>query len=213
MTKANRTNLIITILIAIVAISGILGILKLAREYPENTSTTSDMMHNYLFPHARVIQPFVLKSGANMFTDHSLKGHWSLVFFGYTHCPDICPTTLSTMKKVWETLTPQAQSELQMVFVSIDPERDTPDSVQQYAAYFNPHFIGATGAVSQLTQLTAQMGVAYFKVPGTDEQHYELNHTGSLMIFNPLGQYAGVISPPLAAGNIAAELEKIIASN
>ncbi len=212
MTKSTRTNLIIVILIGFVIIAGILGMLKFAREN-QQSATRVEMFHDTLFPHPRTIQPFSLRNGDTSFTDHSLKGHWTIFFFGYTHCPDICPTTLATMNKVWEQLSPEAQEKTQMVFVSIDPDRDSPESVEKYATYFNPHFKGVTGSAAQLAQFTHQVGVAYFKVESEDKENYIMNHTGSLMIFNPLGQYAGVISPPLIPNAIASELDKIVTSS
>jgi protein SCO1/2 len=214
MTKSNRTKVIVVALIVLVAIAAILGMLKFARE--NKNYGFQPGIHDTLFPNARTIQPFSLRGGdGSTFTEHSLKGHWSVVFFGYTHCPDICPTTMGIMNKVWQQLTPAAQSKIQMVFVSIDPERDSPEAIEKYATYFNPHFQAVTGNETQLKQFSQQVGVAYFKVEsenieGGVNENYIINHTGSLMLFNPLGQYAGVISPPLSVEKISHELERIV---
>lgn len=214
MQKSHRTTLFVLLALAVVAT--ILAFLKFSNEKnATNTALTASMQtqaHLAIFPQARELKPFILhKADGTLFTDQSLVGHWSLIFFGYTNCPDICPTTLATMNKVWEKLPPTMQAKAQFIFVSIDPDRDDGNKLKEYVEYFNPHFIAVTGNESQLQQLTTQLGVAHFKVdPESNPKNYIVNHTGSLMLFNPQGQYAGIFSPPHQVISLVTDLEKII---
>ena len=117
-----------------------------------------------MFGNPRDIQPFTLvdHTGKN-FDNRSLEGHWSFVFFGYTHCPDVCPTTLSVLNSVAHRLE-DVKNQVQFVFISIDPERDTPEKLGQFVSYFNGTFIGATGTNDAISALTRQLGVIYARV-------------------------------------------------
>jgi len=214
MTKSNRT--LVFVLIAVVLVIGFFGLFKFSNKSATNPNASGNLASASfaLFPNARNIQPFALQeSNGASFNDHSLKGHWSLVFFGYTNCPDVCPTTLATMNKVWQTLPTNVRDQIEFIFVSVDPQRDTLDNLHKYVTYFNPHFVAVTGSDSQLEQLSRQVGVAYFKVePASKAANYIINHTGSLMLFNPLGQYAGLFSPPFQTERLATDLQKIVHS-
>lgn len=213
MKKEKRTLLIIVVLIALVAISGILAMLKFARESESAREVTAQRVQTeVIFDDPRTIPSFTLQGAdGGVFDNASLENHWNIVFFGYTHCPDICPTTLSTLNKVWEKLSESARADLQVVFISIDPKRDTPAKTAKYAAYFNPHFKGVTGDAKTLESLTQTLGVGYFEVPSNNKD-YVISHTGSLMLFNPQGKYVGIISPPLVVDQIVDELEALITS-
>lgn len=214
MQKSHRP--IMFVLLALASVAIILTFLKFSKEQnTTNAALTTSLQtqaHMALFSEPRTVNPFVLhKADGTPFTEQSLKEHWSLLFFGYTHCPDICPTTLATMNKVWEKLPPTMQAKVQFVFVSIDPDRDQGDKLKEYVAYFNPNFLAVTGNESQLQQLTRPLGVAHFKVDAeSNAKNYIVNHTGSLMLFNPKGQYAGIFSPPHQVISLVTDLEKII---
>ena len=126
----------------------------------------------------------------------SFKPGWRLVFFGYTFCPDICPTTLADLNRVWKKLSPQAQQSVQVVFVSIDPERDTPESLAPYLAYFNPEFMAMTGNVASLERLAEQLNGFYARVEREDGMAYLMDHSSNLMLVDDSWQYRGYIEPP-----------------
>ena len=126
----------------------------------------------------------------------SFKPGWRLVFFGYTFCPDICPTTLADLNRVWKKLSPQAQQSVQVVFVSIDPERDTPESLAPYLAYFNPEFMAMTGNVTSLERLAEQLNGFYARVEREDGMAYLMDHSSNLMLVDDSWQYRGYIEPP-----------------
>lgn len=130
------------------------------------------------------------------FTLDSLKKHWSLIFFGYTNCPDICPTALTSMVEVNKSLQKNTDiaSQLQTVFISVDPKRDTPEHLKDYVGFFNPDFIAATGEDSELRALTKQLALSYKLQQPDPKGNYLVDHSAWLVIINPAGQFHAVIS-------------------
>lgn len=138
---------------------------------------------------------------------------WSMVFFGFTHCPDVCPITLQIMKDVVAQLKEQSQQELQIVFVSVDPARDTPEIMKQYISYFDEKFIGITGDVNEVHSLTSSLGiVASFTANDTDPDNYGVDHTASLLLIDPQRRVRAKVSPPLEADKIVADVLTITAA-
>ncbi|RMG58242.1 MAG: SCO family protein [Gammaproteobacteria bacterium] len=133
------------------------------------------------------------------FTPERLQGHWNLLFFGYTHCPDVCPTTLAMLRQAM-----QAYRELggnpddwQVVFVSVDPQRDTLERLREYVRYFDPAFLGVTGDPEQLQRLALGVGVVYGRVENPkDPDNYLVDHSASIIAIDPQGREAAVFSPP-----------------
>jgi protein SCO1/2 len=154
----------------------------------------------------REVQPFTLVDHTGKSFDNSaLLGHWSFVFFGYTHCPDVCPTTLSVLNSVARKLE-GSDNQPRFVFISIDPGRDTPEKLGQFVSYFNGSFIGATGTDDAINTLTRQLGVIYARGEenaGTD--NYLMDHSASVLLFDPAGRFHAVFTPPLDAAGIASD--------
>ena len=140
-----------------------------------------------------------------------LQGKWSLVFFGYTYCPDICPTTLSTLTGVVRRLQTDSpdKTNLQVVFVSVDPERDTPEIIEGYLAYFKEAFIGITGSPQAIEGLARQFGAGYLKEPDTAPGQYLVSHTSSIFLVDPGGRLLAAFSPPHNAATIADQIRQI----
>lgn len=144
----------------------------------------------------RTLPDFVLTDqDGQPFTRHSLDGRWSLWFAGFAACPDVCPTTLTLLSKVQRGLGEQAAS-LQVVFFSVDPERDSPPRIKQYLQYFDPQFVGVTAPEPELSRVTQAMGIAHVKVPG-EAGGYTVDHSAALMLLNPRGEIAAYFLPPL----------------
>ena len=129
------------------------------------------------------------------FTLDNFKGVWSIVFFGFTNCPDICPTTLTTLNAMYEDLGESEKEMLQIVMVSLDPERDTVEKMAQYVPYFNDDFIGVTGSPHSILQLTTQLTIAYTKVELSDD-NYTVDHSTQVVLINPKGHYHGFFKAP-----------------
>ncbi|MGV6806519.1 MAG: SCO family protein [bacterium] len=145
---------------------------------------------------------------SNTFDRSRLQGKWSLVFFGFTNCPDICPTTLSTLTKMYSDLDDRERQKLQLILVSLDPERDTPEVLAQYVGYFHPDVIGVTGNPYVTLKLATELNVAYTKVD-LGGGNYTVDHTGNVLLFNPYGDYHAVFRPPFETGSMMVGLRSV----
>lgn len=143
------------------------------------------------------------------FTNASLQDHWTVIFVGFTTCPDICPATLTTMKSVMADLGPLAER-VQMMLLSVDPERDTPERLKSYVQYFDPRFTAATGPNPELDKLARAMSFVYTKVPGATPETYTMDHSAALMLINPEGQLAGFFTAPHRRAALAADLTTLL---
>lgn len=136
-----------------------------------------------------------------------LRGKWSLLFFGYTHCPDICPITLGTLKQVHQLLGDKNKN-IQYVFVSVDPERDTPALLADYTGYFHADFLGLSGPPSELDKLTKSLGV-YYRLGKNDAGSYQVDHSAAVFLVDPQARLRGLFSAPQNARNMAANLGRL----
>jgi len=163
------------------------------------------------FPAAREIAAFSLLDHNNqLFDNNALKQRWSFVFFGYTHCPDVCPTTLSVLNSVSQKLA-DVDADVRFVFLSVDPERDTPAQLAQFVSYFNGDFIGVTGTPEAIDQITRQLGVIHSRVAAEQgTSGYLVDHTASVFLFDPDGRYHAVFTPPLSADALAGDFRKML---
>ncbi len=152
----------------------------------------------------RPLQDFALLGGdGKPFTLENLRRHWTFLSIGYTHCPDVCPTTLATFDAVAKQ-TDSATKRPQFLFVSVDPDRDTPEKLGQYVTYFNPDFRAATGPQDALTRFTGQLGLIYRRVDGLDTAlGYLVDHSASILLVDPLGRLAAIFSVPHDPGAMA----------
>jgi len=165
-----------------------------------------------LRPEPRPLQAFELTDQYRQpFSLERLQGEWSFVFFGYTSCPDICPTTLSTLTGVVRKLqaNPQDPANIQVVFVSVDPQRDTPEFIEKYLKYFDEAFLGITGTQQDIDSLTRQFGAGYMKEPDTAPGQYLVSHTSSIFLVDPHGRLLAAFSPPHDPGTIADQFRQI----
>lgn len=161
----------------------------------------------------RIIAPFKLKDLAgNPFTNQSLVGtRPKLVFFGYTACPDICPTTLSLMSEVYKTRVADGLPDFQVLFITVDPERDTAENLRQYLNAFSTEFLGARGDNTALAPLMTSLGAVAMKVPRSDGS-YSMDHTASAFWIDKQGRYQAVFSAPLTPEALRADLRRIVAA-
>ena len=151
------------------------------------------------YPAPKEIAAFSLKnSDGKEFSLAQLQGHWTLLSFGFTTCPDVCPTTLTELSAMFAILKlPSLQAAAaQIVFVSIDPERDTPESLESYVKHYNSDFIAATGDIPALTAFATNLGAVFEKeANGLGAQDYTMAHTASIFLINPQGQLAAIARP------------------
>ncbi len=153
----------------------------------------------------------------HLFTPYNFTRRWTFMFFGYTHCPDVCPTALVDMNSIYHNLA--GTNDLtekkfgvgtQFVFITVDPERDTVRDLKEYVPFFNEHFIGLTGDKDMIESIARPLGIAYRRVPvkNTDKD-YLVDHSASILLIDPLGRMRAVFSPPHVPKMIVADFRKI----
>lgn len=136
--------------------------------------------------------------------EQSLEDKWSLVFFGYTYCPDVCPTTLVELNRAAAKV---EGDNFQVVLVSVDPQRDTPEQLKTYIEYFNPSFQAWSGDIINIENLSRQMHIFFQKQPhGDDENSYLMDHSSQVVVVNPDGEYVGFFTSPLNPDDMSAYL-------
>ena len=158
-----------------------------------------------LFEQPRELPAFSLQqSDGTPLVPGELQGHWTLVFLGFTHCPDVCPTTLARLaqaQKSWASL-PEA-TRPRVLFVSVDPDRDTPDRVGEYAHAFHKDTLAATADIPALEAFARSLSLVFMKVPapaGAPADQYSVDHSAALAVLDPQARMAGVIQPSGEAG-------------
>ena len=168
----------------------------------------------FLLPTPREIAPFSLVDQHGVEFDNArLKGHWSLLFFGFTSCPDVCPVTLAALAQVEQKLVDTGRQDLldqlNVYFVSVDPERDDAAVIAKYVDAFSPRFTGVTGSREALAAFAQQLNVAFMKVPDANGG-YVIDHTGNIIIVDPKGHYAGFMKLPHQADRILMAYKSIV---
>jgi protein SCO1/2 len=157
--------------------------------------------------------PFKLTDqNGELFSEENFQDKWTFVFYGYTSCPDICPATLYVLNSVQGLQQDQAGDaalDMQVVFISVDPERDTPEKLAAYMAYFNPGFIGASADKAEIDRLARQFGAGYIIEPETAPGQYLVAHTSAIFLVDPLGRLVAVFSQPHYPTSINALYESI----
>jgi len=194
------------LLIAFIAIAAAASAIAVWKLHSDKPRLPPAELESVILSEPHALQPFTLTDHEGKpLTLESLKGHWTLLFFGYTHCPDICPTTLSVLKGVFQKLDsdPELTTTTRTLFVSVDPKRDTPEQLKQYIAYFNPAFIAATGTRNEIDNLTTQVGAVYMFEGNTSRDDYIVNHSATILLIDPQGRFYARFNPPHTASGIA----------
>jgi protein SCO1/2 len=197
-------------LIAFVAL--VIGVLVAINIAPP--SGANKTQHVSIYPQVRALPDFQLVDhNKQSFTPENLIGHWSLVFVGYTYCPDICPTTLAELKGIYPELQKiPSNFPIQVVLLSVDPKRDTPERLNEYINFFHPDFIAVSGEHAQLFPLVRAMGMMYSMSESTDKPNYLVDHSSSVVVVNPKAQVVGRFKPDFVVGKLPiSEGQKILA--
>ncbi|HZV38295.1 MAG TPA: SCO family protein [Pseudoxanthomonas sp.] len=174
-------------------------------QWPETQAVT-------MFAKPRPLPAFSLRqSDGTQLTSGELNGHWTVVFLGFTSCPDVCPTTLAELaqaQKQWQALPDGTRP--RVLFVSVDPERDTPTRIGEYAHGFSTDTLAATADVPALEEFARALGFVFMKVPGAhfaeNPQDYSMDHSANLAVIDPQGRMAGMIRPPFQPKTIASDM-------
>jgi protein SCO1/2 len=166
-----------------------------------------------LLDDGRLLPEFHLPSTRGEFSNATLQGHWTFVLFGYTHCPDVCPTSLALLAEVTRQLQGKTVPP-QVVFVSVDAPRDSVELLKRYVPAFNPAFIGATGSDTALKALTRDLGVYFVRnvddTPGGSSGSYSVDHTSSFFLIAPDGSLRAVFQLPQEAPQMARDTAAIM---
>jgi len=164
-----------------------------------------------LWPNPKQLRQFAtIDHAGDVFGLDNLRGKWSFLFFGYTHCPDICPLTLAVLDQVHKQLDNARQaSDVQIIFVSVDSARDQSQQLAEYVSYFNQDFIGLGGTPEQVQSLASQIGVLYIIGEEAADGGYLVDHSASLFLIDPDGRLIAVFSAPHQADPIVSRFEKI----
>jgi len=155
-------------------------------------------------------------SNAQTFTKENLNGHWTLMFFGFTNCSMVCPTTMAALNGMYKQLEKDLPADQmpQVVMVSVDPDRDSVKRMKDYVTAFNPNFIGTRADITETVALEKQLNIAAAKlqVDGQGKNQYTINHSAEVLLFNPKGQLQAYLSFPHKAEQMAEDYKLIIKS-
>ncbi len=154
----------------------------------------------------------LLDQFGNVVTRDTFTGQWDLVFFGFTHCPDICPATLQILAQVKQQLAGADQEPPpRIVLVSVDPERDTPEQIGRYVAYFGDGNLGVTGSLDELKKLTSALGIYFEKRPG-EADNYSVDHSAAVLVIDPDGGFSALFSAPHVVAEYTHDLPILMAA-
>jgi len=199
-------------LVLVAALSAATGVLVF--QSIEKREAPGEQPALLVLPEPREVPEFLLTDQFGQpFGPDRLRGRWSLMFFGFTHCPDICPSSLYDLQRLSTGLAERGEPEHQVVFVSVDPERDTPDRLRDYTAYFDPDFIAVTGSHEQLVPLTRKLGIAY-RIEEHEEgaAAYTVDHSASVLLMDPEGRLYGVFPAPLDVDRMTNHMRRLESS-
>jgi protein SCO1/2 len=209
---ARNQSLLVAAAVGIVAIAA--GMLLARSLVDVGSGAQPALAKATLLTPARPLPEFALTDHTGAAFDPSrLKNHWSLLFFGFTRCPDVCPTTLGMLAQVEKSLAdlPAAQRP-QVVLVSVDPQRDTPAQLASYVRFFSPSFTGVTGSQDAIDGLTRALGVPV-AIGKTANGDYTVDHSGALFLIDPQGGMRALFSMPHEPMAIADDYRRIVAAS
>lgn len=200
--KVKRNIRLIVVAVAIFAVFTIVAVgKKLSSPRILNAYELRDYGAMMLEEPTELVDFALTDQHGSAFGPEQLLGHWTLVFFGFSHCADICPTTMAVLGETYQALKPEEQADLNVIMVTVDPQRDTPEQLQKYLARYNPSFTGLSGEHAALMGFARQLHSAY-EPEFEGEDNYQVTHSGNLILINPEGELHGYFRPPFAHGGL-----------
>ncbi|SEJ72144.1 SCO family protein [Pseudomonas sp. NFR16] len=205
-----RTQKTVFILVAIVAVVLGLTVNRVLSGKDQGDQTALIDAGIILLPQSREVPNLQMtnQDGQPVSLD-SLKDKWTLLFFGYTFCPDICPTTLAQLRQIKSELPEEAAGRLRVVLVSVDPNRDTPQQLMTYLGYFDKQFVGLTTPVENIQKLANAVSIPFIPAD-TSKPNYTVDHSGNLALLGPDGTQRGFIRAPLNNQKLVAQLPVLL---
>ena len=152
---------------------------------------------------------FELKNqGDQLYSKNDLKNQWTILFFGYTNCPDVCPTTIFKLGQIKQQISKELPNlNLQILFITLDPERDSTERLKEYLGFFDPSMTGLTGEITKIVELTSNLSVFFQRI--NKEDGYDFNHTASIFLINPKAQLKASFSPASSIDMLAEDIKKL----
>ncbi len=198
----------------VLGIVAIVAGLALSIGQQDNATPPSLESATLLLPPRETAAITLTDQNGKAFGPEQLQGTYNFMFFGYTHCPDICPATLFQFKTMAKLLTayPKLKAKTRFILVSIDPHRDTPEHLKEYVEYYHPDFIGLTGSAEDIKTYSRQMGVIYERRDSEDDENkdqYLVDHSSAILLTNPAGQLQAVFSAPHNADRLIKDYQAI----
>jgi len=220
MEEKNKSRLlVITAVVLLFAASLCLGVYinkKFNKPSPQQSLQRDDALLDFLVteidPPSAIPDFSLIDHHGKKFTIDELKGKWNFLFFGYTFCPEMCPTTINTLDKVYSKLD---RKDVGVVFVTFDPGRDTVKQLAEYIPYFNDKFVGVTGKESEVKLLAGALDISYSRyVPeGSDAEDYQFYHDTTILLVNPLGRLAARFAAPHSPKFIVEKFQELCDSS
>lgn len=153
---------------------------------------------------------FVLQSANGPVDSKAWRGKVALIYFGYTNCPDICPASMSSWAQALKALSPDERSQVRLLLVSVDPERDTLEHLRSYAAFFHPEMIGATATPDEIATLAKAFGAGYIRQATAADGSYAVDHTTSTYVIDPAGKLAAVLEFGASSDKITSTIRSLL---
>lgn len=205
-----RTQITVFVLVAIVALVLGLTVNKVLTSKGQGDPTVLLDAGIVLLPQSRNLPELsLINQDRQTVAVDQLKDQWSLLFFGYTFCPDICPATLAQLRQLQGQLPPETLAKLRIVLVTVDPYRDTPEQLKKYLEYFDAGFIGLTGEEAIIQKLANGVSIPFIPAD-TSKENYTVDHSGNLVLIGPDGKQRGFIRAPINNTKLAAQLPGLL---
>ena len=198
-------NLILAFVLGAAAAAGIAVALNMCGDKPVPTRAT-------VLPAGNELPDFSLVDHTGASIDRRVfEGQWDIVFFGFTHCPDICPMTMGLLRQANDRLTADPGADApRIVLVSVDPERDTPEALAEYIGYFGEDNLGITGELAEVSKLTDALGI-FFAKAALEDGDYTVDHSTVVLVIDPAGRFRALFSAPHNVDGFVHDLPLIMA--
>ena len=219
LTAKQKRGVTITVVTIVVFMLVVLGLLVRRISMPTILSDGALRANGaFVYETPRIIKEFdLVDHHGKAFTKENLKGKWTLAFFGFTFCPDVCPTTMAELKNLYEELQgTEVADDTQVILFSVDPARDTPEKLAEYVPYFHPEFIGVTGEFMNIYRLATNVNIAFNKVAlggSEDPNNYTVDHSANIVLINDHGDYQGFFKPPFELAKLKMTYRSIRATH
>ena len=211
---SNNKSIRITVASCLLFVSMVAGLFVYTTVSPkELTAAEYKQIGFYKLVRTRQINDFELIEGNNKFSNNDLKGAWDILFLGFASCPDMCPMTMKKMAMTNSNLSEEISSKVNFRMISVDPDRDTPEKMQEYASAFNPNFSGITGDIEVIYKLATDLTLPFVPVIGSDVTNYDMDHSMNLAVIDPNGNYFGFFKSPHTPERMTQVLESIVNFN